>query len=59
MSKSGNYLGGSVLIKPKNPYNKPVKSFRLKKEFLKNPTAQYKMSFKKFKNLKAIGIEIN
>ena len=58
MSRPGNYLGGSVLIKPKNPYNKPVQSYRLKKEFINHPTAQYKMSFKKFKNLKKLGIEI-
>ena len=58
LSRTGTYRGGSALIKTKNLYTSPVRSSRLKNEFLKHPTAQYKMSFKKYKNLKSLGKEI-
>ena len=57
LSRTGTYLGGSVVIKRKNLCTSPVTCALFKKEFLEHLIAQYKMTFKKYKNLKSQGID--
>ena len=56
--KRGSYLGGSTIVKAKSVPYKTNQTARLKAEFLDHPTAQYKMSFRKFKNLRLQGKKI-
>ena len=56
--KKGSYLGGSTIIKARSVPYKSNQTARLKAEFLDHPTAQYKMSFRKFKNLRLQGKKV-
>ena len=53
----GSYNGGSTVITtPRKPGWLTLRTARLKEEFLLHPTAQFVMSFPKYKNLRQKGL---
>ena len=53
----GSYNGGSTIITtPRKPGWLTLRTARLKEEFLLHPTAQFVMSFPKYKNLRQKGL---